>query len=237
MLTPDAIALLAADPPRAAILLDVDGTLAPIVLRPEDARVPAETQRELLRLHEVYGLVACISGRSGADAERIVGVSELTYVGEHGLELSAEAASWSDRIAAFAASVAWPAETKRLTASFHFRHEVDEARARSELTEVAKGARELGLVARWGRKVLEIRPPVDADKGTAVRALLDRAGIGRALYAGDDTTDLDAFRALDDIEFAIRVAVTSAEGPPELARSADLTVEGPSSLLDLLRRL
>ena len=102
MQIPDLIGGLAADPARAAILLDVDGTLAPIVARPEDARVPAGTRIELRRLHGRYGLVACISGRPGADAARVVGVPELTYVGEHGLELAPEAAVWAARISAFA---------------------------------------------------------------------------------------------------------------------------------------
>ena len=66
--------------------------------------------------------------------------------------------------------------------------------------------------------VLEVRPPVDADKGTAVRALVARAGVRRALYAGDDTTDLDAFAGLDGLELGVRVAVDSGEAPPGLRR-------------------
>jgi trehalose 6-phosphate phosphatase len=85
--------------------------------------------------------------------------------------------------------------------------------------------------------VLEIRPPVDADKGTAVRRLLERERLHRALYAGDDTTDLDAFRALDGLQLAVRVAVASAEGPPQLAAAADLVLPGPEAVLELLRAL
>src|SRR3954470_20629214 len=83
---PPPLARLRAEPALAALLLDVDGTLAPIVDRPEDAAVPAETRAELTRLRDRYGLVACISGRSGDDARRIVGVGDLRYVGSHGLE-------------------------------------------------------------------------------------------------------------------------------------------------------
>jgi len=86
----DLLARLAEDPTKAALFLDVDGVLAPIVPRPEDARVPDETREELRRLNERYALVACISGRAGADAQRIVGIPELVYVGNHGLELDAE---------------------------------------------------------------------------------------------------------------------------------------------------
>jgi trehalose 6-phosphate phosphatase len=85
--------------------------------------------------------------------------------------------------------------------------------------------------------VLELRPPVEADKGTAVRALLEERGLRRALYAGDDTTDLDAFRGLDGLEVAVRIAVASAEAPPGLREAADLTVGSPVELLELLRKL
>jgi trehalose 6-phosphate phosphatase len=98
-------------------------------------------------------------------------------------------------------------------------------------------AQEAGLEARWGRKVLELRPPVEADKGTAVRALLEERDLQRALYAGDDTTDLDAFRGLEGLEVAVRIAVASAEAPPGLREAADLVVASPAELLDLLRSL
>jgi trehalose 6-phosphate phosphatase len=106
-----------------------------------------------------------------------------------------------------------------------------------ELENVAGRAESLGLEARWGRKVLELRPPVAADKGTAVHALLSERGLRRALYAGDDTTDLDAFRGLDGLEVAVRVAVASPEAPSGLAEAADLVVASPAELLDLLRDL
>ena len=95
----------------------------------------------------------------------------------------------------------------------------------------------LGLGPRWGRTVLEVRPPVAADKGTAVTALVARAGVERALYAGDDTTDVDAFRGLDGLEVAVRVAVDSGEAPPALLAAADLVVEGTDGVLALLRAL
>ena len=95
----------------------------------------------------------------------------------------------------------------------------------------------MGLRAHWGRKVLELRPPVEADKGTAVRTLLAERSLKRALYAGDDTTDLDAFRGLDGLELAVRIAVASDEGPEELRAAADLVVPSASELLSVLRLL
>ena len=233
-----ALERLAAEPERAALLLDVDGVLAPIVAVPQDAAVPPETQAELRRLHERYALVACVSGRSGADARRVVGLDELVYVGEHGLELEPEAAAWAERLQQFTATVDWEdVERKPLTVSFHYRRAEDEDEALTMLNAVATRARHEGYVARFGRKVLELRPPVAAHKGTAVAHLLGERSLERALYAGDDTTDLDAFNALGDLELGVRVAVASPEGPVELREAADVIVDGPAELLQLLRRL
>jgi trehalose 6-phosphate phosphatase len=233
----DPLRLLAAEPARAAVLLDVDGTLAPIVTRPEDAEVPEDVRQELARLAGRYALVACVSGRPATEVERLVAVEGVAVVGEHGLELEPEAAAWADRVAAFARGVDWPAEQKPLSVSFHFRRADDEDAARAYLTRVAAAAETEGLVPRWGRMVLEVRPPVAADKGTAVRALVTRAGVRRALYAGDDRTDLDAFHGLDVLELGVRVAVGSPEAPPELLAAADLVVDGTDGVRDLLRRL
>jgi len=234
----DLLARLAEDPTRAALFLDVDGVLAPIVPRPEDARVPDETREELRRLNERYALVGCISGRAGADAQRIVGVPDLVYVGNHGLELDGEAAGWGERLQRFLVDVAWPAtENKQLTASLHYRGSQDEAASRAALEDVKARAEREGFVARFGRKVLEVLPPLDAHKGTAVRQLLAARNLSRALYAGDDTTDLDGFRALDGLEFAVRVAVSSDEGPAELREAADLVVANPEEFVSLLRLL
>jgi trehalose 6-phosphate phosphatase len=229
---------LAEDPSAAALLLDVDGTLAPIVGGPEQAAVPEETRAELERLSRRYALVVCVSGRTSEDAARVVGVPGLRCVGEHGLDLDPAAGEWAGRLAAFAETVNWPSEPgKRLTLAFHYRQAGDEAAALNYLRDVAERALAEGLRPTWGRKVLEIRPPLAVDKGTAVRSLLDAAGLQRALYAGDDATDLDAFRALDGLELAVRVAVVSEEGPTDLELAADLLVGGTGELLELLRQL
>ena len=231
------LARLAESPERTAILLDVDGTLAPIVERPEDARVPDETRAELRRLVDRYALVACISGRKGEDAAQIVGVDGIRYVGEHGLELAPEARAWVEPLRSFADRAGWPAERKELSLAFHYRTAQNPDAAVVALERVAERAVAERLRPRWGRMVLEIRPPVDADKGTAVRRVLEEAGLRRALYAGDDTTDLDAFRGLDGLELAVRVAVSSVEGPADLGVAADLVVGSPAAMCELLREL
>jgi trehalose 6-phosphate phosphatase len=233
----DLIDRLAEDPPRAAIFLDVDGVLAPIAPRPEDARVPDETRAELRRLHRQYALVACITGRAGDDAREVVGVPELTYVGNHGLDLAADADVWAGKLDLFLAGVEWPRlENKRLTATLHYRG-LDEAEVLPQLELVAQRANEAGFVPRFGRKMLEIMPPLEADKGTAVRTLLELQGLQRALVSGDDVTDLDAFHAVDDLELPVRVAVASEEGPRVLREAADIVVDSPAGFLSLLRRL
>jgi trehalose 6-phosphate phosphatase len=234
----DLLDRLAEDPAHTGLFLDVDGVLAPIVPRPEDARVSDETRTELRRLAGRYALVACISGRAGETAREIVGVPELTYVGNHGLELEPAAEEWGERLHAFLAGVEWnELEDKHLTASLHYRNAPDEAGARAQLEQIAERARAAGFTARFGRKVLELLPQLEASKGTAVRRLLQDRGLRRALYAGDDTTDLDGFRALAGLDLAVRVAVASPEGPRALSEEADIVLEDAAGVISLLRRL
>ncbi len=229
---------LTEDPARTAILLDVDGVLAPIVDVPADASVPDDTRAELERLRDRYALVGCVSGRSGADAERIVGVPGLVYVGEHGLELVPEAPDWCNRLHRFAATIDWDdVELKPITVSFHYRRAPDEDEATKLLQAVASRAQQEGFLPKFGRKILELRPPIHANKGTAILHLLAERGLDRALFAGDDTTDLDGFRALDGLDLGVRVAVSSAEAPSGLAESADIVVGSPRQFLDVLRLL
>jgi len=235
----DLLAPLRDSPGETALLFDVDGTLAPIAGRPELAFVPAETKLELARLAAGYLLVACISGRTGEEAEALVGVEGIRYIGNHGLELDERAAELADRIAAFRDSVELPVEDKGLSLSYHYRGAEEEEAAKERLEEVAERARVEGLDPRWGRKVLEIRPPVAANKGTAVSALLASVAARNGLYAGDDTTDLDAFEGLTraGLDHAVRVAVESEEGPAKLPAVADLVVDDPAQLASLLASL
>jgi trehalose 6-phosphate phosphatase len=236
----DALAPLTAQPDAAGLFLDFDGVLAPIVARPEDAAVPADTRGELERLAGRYAVVAVVSGRAGEDVRARIGVERIAYVGSHGLELEPQADRWRRTLAAFAADAPWPereVELKGLAVAFHFRDRKDEQQAIRELDRIAAVAREEGLVARYGRKILEVLPPVGSHKGTAVRRLLEEHGLHRALAAGDDTTDLDSFAALDGLEVSVRVAVASAESPQALLDAADVVVASTDEFLALLRRL
>jgi trehalose-phosphatase len=236
----DLLARLAEAPAEAGLFLDFDGVLAPIVERPEDAAPPPATRAELERLVARYSLVAVVSGRAGDDVRARVGVEGVMCVGSHGLELEPQADRWRRTLAAFAADAPWPTdeiEVKGLAVAFHFRGRADEREAVRVLDLIADSAREEGLVARYGRKVLEVLPPVGSHKGTAVRHLVEERGLRRALAAGDDTTDIDSFAALDGLEVAVRVAVVSEEAPPLLVDSADVVVGSTDEFLALLRRL
>jgi trehalose-phosphatase len=236
----DLLAQLAASPAETGLFLDFDGVLAPIVERPEDATPPPETRAELERLVATYALVAVVSGRAGDDVRDRLGVDGVVCVGSHGLELEPQADRWRRTLAALAADAPWPPEeieVKGLAVAFHFRGHDDERQAVRELDAIAETAREEGLVARYGRKVLEVLPPVGSHKGTAVRHLIEEHGLRRALAAGDDTTDIDSFAALDGLEVAVRVAVASPESPQLLAESADVVVGSTGEFLELLRLL
>jgi trehalose 6-phosphate phosphatase len=236
----DLLARVAASPAGTGLFLDFDGVLAPIVERPEDAAPPPETRAELERLVGSYALVAVVSGRASEDVRARVGVDGVVYVGSHGLELEPQADRWRQTLAAFAADAPWPPEEiemKGLAVAFHFRGAEDEREAVRVLDGIADSARKEGLVARYGRKILEVLPPVGSHKGTAVRQLIEERGLQRALAAGDDTTDIDSFAALDGLEVAVRVAVASVEAPSALLDAADLVVESTDEFLALLRRL
>jgi trehalose 6-phosphate phosphatase len=252
---------LRADPPRAAILTDLDGTLAPIVERPEQAEVPARAADLLRRLSGRFGLVACISGRRADEARRLVGVDEIAYAGNHGLELllpgdseprldpalgegDGEAARFLSGLdGAELERAGLRAEDKGPIQALHWRGAADERAAEERAGEVAEKAARAGLEPRWGRKVLELRPAGRADKGIAVEALLDTSAVTAAAYAGDDRTDIDAFRRLRDLqaqgvlETAVCVGVASPEAPPDLVEHSDLRVEGPEGWLELLESL
>jgi trehalose 6-phosphate phosphatase len=135
------------------------------------------------------------------------------------------------------------AEDKDVIRAFHWRGAPDEDAAEEAVRAVAERAEEAGLVTHWGRKVLEIRPPVELNKGRGVRRLLDEASLDAALYVGDDRTDLDAFEGLRSavadgrLRTALCVGVRSDETPEALEASADLLVDGPRGVRTLLAAL
>jgi trehalose 6-phosphate phosphatase len=257
----EALEPLRSDPDHGAILLDIDGTLAPIVRHATDAHVPEATRTLLIEIAKRYRVAGCVSGRRAATARQIVAIGTLAYVGNHGGELlrpgatrpevDPELAAWTARIRAFAARVLAAehqrlrvrGEDKEAIAAFHWRGAPDEQAAEASVREIAAEAEREGFVVHWGRKVLEVRPPVALDKGIGIARLLRGSPARVALYVGDDSTDLDAFHGLRELvqsgalQSALCVAVDSDEAPPELAREADLTLEGTHGVRELLEAL
>lgn len=252
---------LRADPGRTAILTDIDGTLAPIVERPEQATVPERASELLAALSESFGLVGCVSGRQAAEARRLVGVERIAYAGNHGLELllpdddeprldaslegrETAAAEFVESLdAGELESLGLRVEDKGPIQALHWRGAGDERAAESHARGVANDAGRAGLEPHWGRKVLELRPVGGGGKDAAVAALLAADGIATAAYAGDDRTDLDAFRRLrelgegGELGRAICIGVASPEAPSELAEESDLSVDGPAGWLAMLEAL
>ncbi|MEU7425946.1 trehalose-phosphatase [Streptomyces sp. NPDC040750] len=259
----DGLAALLARPRTAVIGLDFDGTLAPIVADPEQARAHPEAVPVLAALAPKVASVAVITGRPADVAVRnggfagVPGLEHLTVLGHYGAErwdaatgtitappphpgvaeVRAELPGLLDR--AGASQGTWIEEKGRAVA-VHTRRAEDPQAAfealREPLTELATRH---GLIVEPGRMVLELRPP-GMDKGVALSDHLRRTGAESVLYAGDDLGDLPAFAAVDKLR-ADRVpgllVCSGSSEVTELAARADLVVDGPAGVVDLLRRL
>jgi len=244
----DALRLALARRPRG-LLLDIDGTLSPIAPTPEAARLLPGMAPLLERAATQFDVIAAISGRAASDARRLVGIVSLLYIGNHGLERWNPGEDAPQVIAA--AQPYLPAiaqaldlaerelaprlpgllvERKGASGSIHTRGCAQPQAALQSVLETLRPPVEgLGLRLTEGKLVAEIRPPLAQDKGTAVEGLARERGLRSALYLGDDTTDIDAFRALRRLRAAgacegLAVAVLHAEAPPTLAAEADLTL-------------
>ncbi len=254
------LAPLTSDPARAAVLCDVDGTLAPIVDRPDEARVPEDVSRLLAALSRRYACVACVTGRPALEARRLVGERGIAYAGLHGTEMLPPGQEkprplpsfehWQGVVQRFVAArspqleaVGILVENKGPISALHWRGAPDEELALAHLGSVADEVKAAGLSARWGRKVLEVWPPVPVGKGLAVAELIGESRARAALFGGDDATDLDAFSALDllvadrRLDTAVRVGVRSEEAPPDIVARADVVVDGAPGFKHVLRRL
>lgn len=236
------------------VMLDVDGTLSPIASRPNAATVPHETQRAVAALAARPGVrVVLVSGRAARNARRIVSVSNVWVIGNHGFEVTGpqgeELLSGNSGdarpIVARAARRLMPLladvpgvilEDKVWTLSVHFRL-ADPAVVPKLRTTVEEAIAPLDLRLTDGKMVFEIRPTARVDKGTAVLWVRQELGGGEGalLYVGDDTTDEDAFRALRALApDAVTVRVTD---DPMLATAAEFTLPDPAAVRGFLEWL
>jgi len=249
-LTDDVLARFIGQPDDAAIIIDYDGTLAPIVDDPALA-LPLDGVADLLeQLADRYARVAVVSGRPLAFLLEVLPHS-LILTGLYGLEALSggqrfdhpQGGSWREVIddVASLGEVRGPegmlVERKGLSLTLHYRTH-PEIEAQVGEWAAAQAARS-GLRCRPARMSFELHPPIDVDKGTAVRNIAE--SIASVCYVGDDVGDLSAFDQLDEIDASgrrtLRVAVRSGESTPELLARADVVVDGPTGVRDLLQRL
>ena len=244
----------------AGLLTDIDGTISRIAPTPDAATVEPAMAATLARLAGRLAVVAALTGRGAADAARMVGVPGLLYVGNHGLErlgpgdgepvidpaaepfvpVIRETLAAAERAAQAAGLRGLRFEDKGLTASIHYRLAPDPAGARATLLPIVQGLADAGgLRLTEGRLVLELRPPVRGNKGTALAALVDDYALAGAIFLGDDVTDLDAIAELRRLRDAGRLAglavgVVASESPPALRDAVDLAVPGVDGAAALL---
>jgi trehalose 6-phosphate phosphatase len=238
------LASLRADPGRTGVFTDFDGTLSRIVDRPEDAE-PVEGAEEVLEaLAERFGLAAVVSGRSLEDLKTRIRPKGAVLAGAYGRERSDRpmrrpTEGWETvAIAANATARTIPGmhvERKGSGVALHFREAPSRADDVREAAETL--ATEFGLEIRPGRMVVELVTP-GPGKGEAILLLMSDHGLDRALVAGDDWGDLDAFRKLRQAGMdVVVVAVVSEEAPPGLAEDADLVLTNPDEFVSFLQEL
>ncbi|MGH8824679.1 MAG: trehalose-phosphatase [Jiangellaceae bacterium] len=243
-----------AEPARALVALDFDGTLAPIVDRPETAVAHPGAAAALAALCERVGLVAVVTGRAAADAVRLGSLAEvagLVVLGHYGMEkwsagrletpdehpgVAAARAAGERLVAQAPAGVVL--EDKGHSVAFHTRRASDAGAALAEIRpRVDELARDAGLEVVPGRFVLEVRPP-GTDKGATLRALVDQIGARSVVFVGDDLGDLAAVTTLRSLDVAgLVVCSDSPESPEALRREADLVVDGPAGVVAFLAAL
>lgn len=243
----------------AGLFLDFDGTLSDIAELPHEAR-PVEGAKEILEhLGECCRLVAIVSGRSAAQLVDWLG-PDVEIWGVHGAEVArAGVVELSDAAAPFAepmedakaelsariASLDHPGvlvEDKGVVVNVHYRTAPDKKAALDLLEPIVRAVAEAhGLDVASGRMTLELRPRAEFSKYRVVQERTRAEGLEAAAFIGDDTVDLPAFDALDELEgeglIALRVAVRSDETPEELLRRADVVVEGTAGVLGFLREI
>lgn len=257
----EALAPISGDPASACIFLDLDGTLAPIVPQPKSVAIPGPMAKLVRKLEHRYLAVAVVSGRPATEAKRIVGVPDLAYIGNHGFEtlLPGHAVVVSEEARPFVTGIREIVdfcrsleeinekgifvEDKTATMSLHYRNADNPEEARAIIMEkVVPQVEKRELKYSEGRMVLEVKPPVPVDKGVAIGRLLDRLDARRAVYMGDDTTDIDALKELrkrkrrkDSV--MVGIGVISQEMPADLPKYADLMVDkiiGVETVLQIL---
>jgi len=242
----------------AGILSDIDGTLSRIVADPGLAVVDPEIKEVLRFLAGEIDVVGVVTGRSVHDAARMLELDDVVYQGNHGMErleggrltVAPEALRSMSAIAAVLdaarSQVSEPAifiENKGVTGSIHYRGVANPIVVRDEILAVVTPlAAAADLNVSLGRMVIEIRPPVTLNKGTALREIVEERGLRSLIFLGDDVTDIDAMRALSELREVgtidgLSIGVLDSESPPEIVKFADALVYDVDGVRRLLTKL
>jgi trehalose 6-phosphate phosphatase len=246
----------------AGLFTDIDGTVSEIAATPSEAFVTERAREALRRLADRVAVVGAVTGRAADDGTRMLDIPGLLVVGNHGMEWLHRDTRWvhptaeASRAALAAALVdigeavvgagiaeGVVLEDKRLSASIHYRLAPDPLVARDVILDAASvSAARHGLRITEGRFVVELRPEVVINKGTAIATLVREHALNGVVYFGDDVTDVDAFVAIRELRdsgavTAESVAVLSAETHPLVSSMADVTVPGVEACVDLLASL
>lgn len=242
----------------SGLLTDFDGTLSPIVGDPELARLVDGADGALAALASRLAVVAVITGRAARVARRLTGVPGVLVVGNHGVEwlepegdeptAAPEAEAIGSRLESVLGAVPTPPgvflERKGLSATVHYRHASDPAVTRDAILRALEGASAHGVEVREGRMSVELRPVGLGDKGRAARTIVERHALRGVVVMGDDLTDLDMFRAVEELRAAGRVraaiiAVGAGDGelPQAVREAADVTLHDPAEAALLLAAL
>lgn len=240
--------------PRFGLFSDLDGTLAPIAPSPDAANISSRARQLLADLRDALPLVALISGRRADSLRTKVGVSDLVYVGNHGLEewvdgktsvlsevqpyLSAMREAKAE-LASIEEKGAY-VEDKEATLSFHFRQAEDPRQfADANAKYVEETAKRLGLSFFMGKMVFEIRPPILMDKGMSLKTMAADHHLSAALFLGDDVTDLTGLAMVRSLRAenacdAWGIGVQSSDAPAALAYTADFLADDVADVEELL---
>ena len=238
------------------LFTDVDGTISEIAPSPAEARVSPVCREALAVLSQKLALVTAVSGRSAVDTREMVGLDELVYIGNHGYErwikghvvllpgvesYPAGIGAVLDELSRRVSIEGMIVENKGPTASIHYRRARDHKDAlRSIISAIEEPARANGLKISRGKMVVELRPPLEVTKGTAVVSLIHEYALKGAIYLGDDTTDVDVFHAFNrpGLPFkGLGIGVTGGEHVSRLAEEADFTLNGVTDVERFLKQV
>ena len=232
------------------LITDVDGTISEIAPSPQEARVSLTCREHLAGLTDKLELVAAISGRPVLEVREMVGIEGMVYIGNHGLErwqngtveFSPGAEEYHTKVKAaleqlgdLLALEGLAFENKGVALAIHYRLCPDRERARQtilEIVETSALANQFQILE--GKMVVELRPPLEVTKGTAVKDLVERYQLRGGIYMGDDTSDLDAFRVMHRKGFS-SLCVIADETPDDVSREADFSVNGVSGVACFLK--